>query len=324
LTTTEISTDANQGIKSSEWILCTLFEGDYHLGLAALVNSLAASGFKGCIWAGYRGKLPPWTHQLRRGSMEDEYVVTSDIRIVFVFLETHIHFTNMKPEFMRNLVREHPESKYICYFDPDITIKCEWRFFIEWVSFGIALCEDVTNGTMPENHPLRLKWMKLVVSLGLTHPRSLSRYFNGGFVGLPVADASFLELWQRVIDFAESQGVDTRVFGPGTRIDPFYASDQDALNIAAMYTEHQLTTIGPEGMGLVPGGFTMYHALGSPKPWRKKMIRSALFGIAPSSADKAFLLHSESPIHPYKSTELKWKRFKCNIGALIGRFYRRQ
>lgn len=321
---TEISTDADQEINSSDWILCTLFEGDYHLGLAALVNSLAASGFKGCIWAGYRGKLPPWTYQLERSIKENEYIVTSGIRIAFVLVKTHVHFANMKPQFMRGLILEHPECKYICYFDPDITIKCKWNFFVKWVRFGIALCEDLTNGTMPADHPLRLEWMELVAAIGLVSPRALSRYFNGGFVGLSVASASFLELWERVIDFAEVQGVDTRAFGPGTRLDPFYATDQDALNIAAMYTGHQLTTIGPEGMGLVPGGFTMYHALGSPKPWRKKMTWSALQGVSPSNADKAFLSHSSFPIHPYHSLQLKWKRFSCNVGSLIGRFYRRQ
>lgn len=321
---TKITSDIDQARSPYEGIVCTLFEGDYHFGLAALVNSLAASGFKGCIWAGYRGRIPPWINQLQRCDNENEYVVNRDIRLVFLYIETSTHFANIKPRFMQELISSHPEYRYIFYFDPDITLRCAWSFFIEWGKHGIALCEDVTNGTMPANHPLRLKWIELVSTIGLTNPIPLSRYFNAGFVGLPTSSVSFLQLWQDAISLTESLGVDVTVFGPGSRADPFYAVDQDALNISAMYTEHQLATIGPEGMGLVPGGFTMYHALGSPKPWRKKMIRSALSGVSPSSADKAFLLHVISPIRPYSRFELKIKMLSCSLGSLIGRFYRRQ
>ena len=53
-----------------EWLVCTLFEGDYHLGLAALINSLVRNGYRGRIAVGYHGALPPWLNQLQAAGDE--------------------------------------------------------------------------------------------------------------------------------------------------------------------------------------------------------------------------------------------------------------
>jgi hypothetical protein len=305
-----------------EWIVCTLFEGDYHLGLAALVNSLVKNGFQGCISAGYRGSLPPWINQLKLSSGHGEYGVSSGVRIKFILLDTALHFTNFKPNFMLQLIRDQPGCKYIWYFDPDIVIRCSWSFYVQWVKCGIGLCEDV-NRVMPPNHPIRHKWIELVSASGLMNPTTLYTYYNGGFVGLPASYSGFLDLWHEVLRIAEAEGLDPRAFGTGDRTNPFFRSDQDALNVAAMYTEYPLSTLGPDGMDFVHGGFTMSHAAASPKPWRKNMVLSALGGAPPFSSDKAFLEHLSDPIRAYSSLRLAARRLSCRIGALIGRFYRR-
>lgn len=307
--------------------ICTLFEGDYHCGLAALVNSLVVAGYAGTVWVGYRGPLPPWLGQLERLSVSDcTYRVAGKIRLVFLAIDTAIHFTNYKPQFMLDLFAGPAfESAYLWYFDPDIFVRCHWSFFTEWQQHGIALCQEIINNILPSDSPLRHQWMRTAEAIGFKNPRPLDHYFSGGMVGVSASHRSFLESWQRILERAEEEGCDRTVFrvkGWG-RVMPFMASDQDALNVAAMYSEHPLSTMGPEAMGFSPSGFTMYHAVG-PKPWRTPFLRSALAGIPPNESDKFFLTHVSSPICVYSKSRLCAKRIACSVAAFIGRFYRRR
>lgn len=301
-----------------------MFEGHYHYGLAALINSLVKSGFIGLVCVGYRGTLPPWVNQLTCLASAEKYEVASGVQIEFVYLDTDTHFTNFKPDFMLQSIQRHPNCENIWYFDPDIVLYDSWSFFAKWVKYGVALCEEVTNGRMPFNHPIRCKWIELASKIGLDSPDLVESYYNGGFVGVSRKHLYFLELWQAVMRLAESEGADTRNFGQGTRADPFYGSDQDAMNIAAMYCRHPLSTIGAQGMDLVPGVNTMSHAIGSPKPWRKKMIRSSLRAMPPSRSDKAFLANAIYPISPFRRSQLLRKHISCSVGDFIGRFYYRR
>ena len=315
----------SNGPHGGEAAICTLFEGDYHLGLAALVNSLSRAEYAGSVWAGYRGELPPWLDQLKHlNAMGAEYLVGEQIRLIFVPLETGLHLTNYKPQFMLDLFAGPARNcEYLWYFDPDIFIRCNWTFFADWQNYGIALCQEITNNILPENSPLRHKWMRIGTHIGLGDARPLNHYFSAGMVGVSQEHIGFLHLWRRIVREAESEGCDLKIFRVGDREMPFFGSDQDALNVAAMYTEHPLTTMGPEAMGFVPGGFTMYHAVGQ-KPWRSSFLLNALMGIPPSPADKLFLTLVSSPIRAYSWLRLSAKRIACVIAALIGRFYRRR
>ena len=121
---------------------CTLFEGDFHCGVAALANSLYFHGYRGTIWVGYRGDLPPWAN-LGAPEQGGRYTAASDLTLAFVPLTTPLHFTHYKPDWMLSVFRElSPGCEALAYFDPDIVVKCRWSFYEDWLSRGLALLTE--------------------------------------------------------------------------------------------------------------------------------------------------------------------------------------
>jgi hypothetical protein len=304
--------------------ICTLFEGDYHLGLAAFLNSLVRAGFAGTVWAGYRGARPPWLDQLQSlDSRASEFLIAGQARLALLPVTTEIHLTNYKPQFMLDLLAGPARAcEYLWYFDPDIYLCSDWSFFSEWRRFGIALCQEIVNNNLPHNSPLRHQWVQIASSVGLRNPQELNHYYNGGLVGVAAAHTDFLRIWKRMIERAGELGYDLKVIMPGTRALPLHASDQDALNIAAMYSQFPLTTLGPQGMGFISGDAKMYHTV-AVKPWRASILRNALAGKPPTIGMKYFFTQVNSPIRAYSSSHLRAKLLACSIAAFIGRFYRR-
>jgi len=304
--------------------ICTLFEGDYHLGLAAFLNSLVHTGFPGTVWAGYRGALPPWLDQLNRlDEKGTEFLIAGQVRLVLLPLKTEMHLTNYKPEFMLKLLAGPAcNCEYLWYFDPDICLYSEWAFFSEWQRFGIALCQEIVDNIVPEDSPLRRQWMEIASSVGLSNPQRINYYYNGGMVGVAASHSGFLEIWRRIIERAGELGYDLKVIMPGTRAMPLHASDQDALNVAAMYSPFPLSTLGPQGMGFIPGDVKMYHTV-AVKPWRGSLLLNALGGKPPTNAMKYFFTQVATPIRAYSPAHLLAKRLACSIAALVGRFYRK-
>lgn len=300
--------------------ICTLFEGDYHYGVGALTNSLCNHGFEGIVWVGYRGNLPPWANPLMEHEKYWEYTVSDNCCLRFIKLETDYHLTNYKPNFMLDLWQNYcPEVESIFYFDPDIVIKCRWSFYEEWVSNGVALCEDV-NSPLYQNHPLRMAWRKFYEphQIDLTSP--IETYVNGGFIGVHRSQKSFLDLWCRIqeimaaaIDGLQNANIKDRTF-------MFCKTDQDALNIALMSKDFSASIIGKEGMDFEFGGFTMSHALGACKPWKSKVILDVIKqGKAPRLANKQYWKYVRSPIKLYSNLELFAKQLDLQIGKLIPR-----
>ena len=305
--------------------ICTLFEGDFHYGLGALCNSLYLHGFRGVVYAGYRGPMPPWAARaVPRGSYS-ELTIESQFTLRFVPLATQVHFTNYKPDFMLSVWRDHcPDADALFYFDPDITVICRWSFFEEWVECGVAVCADV-NAEMPSNHPVRHAWLRYFGQHGIQSIREQDVYFNGGFVGVAKQNAGFLNTWQRLIQLEKPATGGLKNLNMLDRTFLFHVPDQDALNVATMTCPEPVSSVGQDGMDLQwgGGGYIMSHAVGGTKPWRKKFLWSALVkAIPPSRAEKAFLRHAGSPIPVYGPFRLRFKKIDLLAGSAIGRYIR--
>ena len=308
-------------------VLCTLFEGDYHLGAAALVNSLLAAGFSGEVAAGFRGPPPPWM----QGALRREWPsAAGTLAVRLVPLDTPRHLTNFKPDFLLERLREGASTLW--YLDPDIVVTARWSFFDEWAAAGVALCEDVTS-PLPASHPRRAGWRRHFGGRGFSLHFREPAYVNGGCVGLRAEHAAFLEIW-RDLQLAMADaigGLDQSKLGGGTSDqmrDPlfcFNASDQDALNAAIEAAPATLpfSILGAEAMGFRPGATVLPHALGTPKPWRKRFLREALQGRPPTLADKAFWQFATGPVALLPAALVNRRRRALRLASFLGRFYRR-
>jgi len=311
-------------------IICTLFENDYHYGVAALINSLYYNGYLGEIFVGYKGSLPQWSLEANESNEllwtgSHSFKVTEKLQVHFLPIDTHYHLTNYKPNFMLRVWNDFAkDAGAIAYFDPDIVIKCRWEFYESWMSHGVALVHEVVSNDMPPSHPIRLEWKKIIESCNRQQTREIYSYINAGFCGVSKENVEFIEVWADILDCAiQKYKPDVKRLTSFDKTSPFCFFDQDALNVAAMCCESPISEIGPEGMDFIHGGWTMSHAVGAPKPWKKRFLLSALKGNSPSLPDKAFWLYANGPIQNNSSIKIKVKRASISVASFIGRFYRR-
>jgi len=318
--------------------ICTLFEGHYHYGVAALSNSLYKQGFRGTVYVGYRGDLPSWALKGKKeavGIWEGAITLSpvEGIQLVFLSLSTTYSLTNYKPDFMLELW-EGPakNADAFFYFDPDIVIDDSWSCFEQWVNCGVAVCEDV-NSPLQEFHPRRVGWRKYFSKYDISLNFKNQTYVNGGFVGLLKKDILFLTTW---ITLQEKMGIaigglENSIFSKlvynstifkteGFQI--FDKSDQDALNATIEVYNGSISFLGKEGMGFIPGKATMLHALGSDKPWNVKLILKAFKGRIPRFVDEYYWKHTDMPIIAHTKGEIWRKKIAIKISKFIGRFYK--
>lgn len=310
--------------------ICTLYEGNYHLGVGALINSLIVNGFNGDIYVGYRGHLPSWLRHYQKTDLESwkqaPYVRLSNGSIVyFLSLQTNIHLTNYKPQFLIDLTTGVCKNNdAIAYFDPDIVVCRHWEYFEDWMQHGVAVVHDIIMDDMPSTHPLRRNWEYIALQKGYAINNHLNAYVNAGFCGIHKEYWAFLPLWKSIIDIALNEfNANPNQLRTHPRPHPFLYPDQDAMNLSLMVFKGRISEIGPEGMGFRYGVVAMAHSVGVPKPWDKKIITSFLSGNRPTFTEKKYWQYVNGPVKMYSKFSLSLIKFKLNIFAFLGRFYSR-
>ena len=313
--------------------ICTLFEGHYHFGVAALTNSLYRQGFRGSVYAGYRGELPSWSnaatenHSLAWPGCRT-LKAAEGLQLHFMPLDTDYHLTNYKPDFMLalwQLLSEEAESLF--YFDPDIVVTTPWPVFEEWVGCGVALCKDV-NSPLARNHPMRIAWRRYFGEKNFALSFKESIYANGGFVGVSKQNMSFLSTWKSIQEaMAPAIGGLARSAFTGSDpspFDPFGKTDQDALNAAVEAWDGTMSFLGKEAMAFEPGSKIMSHALGKRKPWLIEPLAQAVAGRRPRSADSDYWQLANGEIVSQPLGLVKRKLLAIKVASLISRFYSRR
>jgi hypothetical protein len=304
--------------------VCTLWEKDHHKGVATLVNSLIKMGYKGRVWAGYRGDVPPWAAAGRAEGDTYTFPVGSDVEVVLIKLEANLHFAQVKPMWMLRVLEElEPESSGVYYFDPDMFVVGPWTFFERWLKSGIAACEDAAY-PFNTHHPLAREWQAYAKSLGYTHWNHGNAYFNSGLVGVAREHRSFLVLWDEVMnairrDFGAIKGMST-----GTRTDTFHRPGQDGFTLAAYLTPHPVSWVGPDGMAFERGEWITVHAY-LHKPWRHRPLRDLLVsGIKPDRGTKLYWELAGGPIQVESASRIRQHQWLIPLAAFLSRFYQRR
>jgi hypothetical protein len=311
--------------------VCTLFEGHYHHGVAALCNSLHSQGYLGEVYVGYRGNLPIWSDKATHDPSSNwigskTLVVDSGLRLHFLPIDTSYFLANYKPDFMLRLWQELAiDAKALFYFDPDIIITTPWSVFEEWIEHGVALCEDV-HSPKAMHHPVRAAWRQYFYERGINLSFKEAFYANSGFIGVKKNYSSFLKTWQLV-----QEAMAPAIGGLGTSFlttvpgalpfAPFSLPDQDALNAAVEAWDGVISFVGKAGMGFTPSSSLMSHAIGSGKPWVRSPLAQIVSGNAPRRADKDYWNMARGPIMSQPAGLIRRRQLAIKIAALIGRFY---
>jgi hypothetical protein len=316
--------DENFDQKSTHHVVCTLAEGHYFNGVAALANSLVRAGFKGSIVVGYRGAPPNWLQAFNRVSQDNYYDICPSVRLHLLEIGGDWHLANCKPQLVERLLFEmFPEAELVYFFDTDMVVNYRWDAFAKWVDAGVVMVLDVADTYMHPRHVYRESWRALAAKQGLGC-RDVTGYVNSGCVGVSRTNADFVRVWSRLMEELERAGANMRVMKTDTGDLAFSRMDQDVLNATVMATQTPVALLGPEAMGMFPWfGNVMPHAMWLRKPWVRNYIIDAIRGFPPGRVHLAYWDFVDGPIRPFSPLKLALKRAYLRIGHVIGLLHSR-
>jgi len=299
-------------------VVATLFEtGHYEAGVAALLNSLLQAGFRGRIWCGVRGVAPDWL-----APAEVQRCVGSAFTVNLIQLETDYHLALYKPHFMMRVAQEEPAAPSLVYLDPDIVVKCKWDFVERWCGRGIAAIADAEMWFMPASSPGRRDWLEYRQQVdpafdAASATTTMNVYCNSGFVGVSKRCEPFWELWRMLLDETVARGPAQAEALRGPRPGSWFA-DQELFNIALMDWASDACIMGPEAMDFAPGGDVFNHAIGTPKPWQRHFVRSALVGHWADATDWTHFRYREGPFLPIAPWRQRYRLATYRVARAIG------
>lgn len=316
-----LTSDKTTTIMQTHSTVITIFEGHYHKGVAALVNSLYAHAYEGIIWVAYKGTLPPWAKIDSNTEGIEKMIVRDNLMLHFVRFPANLFLPYAKPNLLLDIFDKYmPTVENVFYLDCDIVVKCRFSYFEEWAKCGIALCEDIFS-PFSSSHPQRLLWAKYFEKYNIVVKNKDNQYVNGGFIGLNRQAKSFLYTWKQVQELMLEDFKEISTLGVKDPTYLFHKTDQDALNIAKDITEETLSIADPTAMDLSAGfGYVMSHAIGKNKPWQKNWLLQVIkYGQRPTMTDRLFMTHTASPINIYNNNERWRKQMHIKIASAVAR-----
>ena len=253
-----------------EIIVC-LFDGDYHIGLAALTNSLEQFGFKGLVNVAYRSVIPPWVSQLKFMG-NDYFYLTDDITIHFAQVVTDMHLGYYKPYFIKQTFDSYPLTNKVFYFDVDIILNAPWEIFSNWLNTGVCVCLDNNFHFIHHSHPWRKDWLALD-TFDQKNYSDINLYFNSGYLGVSRQNIILIDRWKNLTEIYKKSGGNIKSFETKSYLS--FKGDQDLLNAAITVSgDVELNVMGKEGMGFSLPATLMAHEIGHIKPWEKFFLKT--------------------------------------------------